>query len=97
MKPPLDKQPIVFWAFWAGYIGNSALKSFIQDLYGKQRYIELVQEKWISSKITIPLAVLLFFLTVYFILKAIYREAIINDHIKKAYAYFISTKKSGSC
>lgn len=44
-------------AFWRGVISYACTTSLLQDLIGKEGYIQRVQEHWVDSSITIPVAV----------------------------------------
>ncbi len=53
--------------FWYGFFANACAMSLLQDAYGKERYLKMVEDSWIDWKITVPLAL---FGLIFFILKA---------------------------
>lgn len=46
-------------AFTCGMFFEGALISLMQDLHGKEKYIEMIQNHWISGRITVPLALII--------------------------------------
>lgn len=56
MKPfkPLWK------GFWAGACMTAAIVSLVADYYGKEGYIELIRERWVSGTYSVPLAIAAF-------------------------------------
>lgn len=44
-------------ALVAGCIGHAAIISLIQDIYGKEKYLAVVNAGWLSAWITVPLAI----------------------------------------
>lgn len=42
--------------FWIGFWTYGCISSLIKDFYGKEYYLQLVDQKWIDSKYTIPIA-----------------------------------------
>jgi hypothetical protein len=45
-------------SFWQGYLACACVSSLLQDLIGKEAYIQAVSKHWIDSSITLPLAVI---------------------------------------
>jgi hypothetical protein len=44
--------------FWCGVFAHAAYYSLMQDFVGQKNYMKLVQERWISAWITVPLAII---------------------------------------
>lgn len=55
---------VKIWGFFHGVILGSCFDSLYQDLIGKQAYINQIQNNWIDSRITIPLAIIMTIATV---------------------------------
>lgn len=44
--------------FWIGFLSCSCLYSLAQDALGKEEYLRLIEEHWVSGVVSVPLAVL---------------------------------------
>lgn len=53
------KQRLIWGPFCAGSIYTSALFSLIQDYYGKEQWVEFVQNHWIDGIYSVPVALFL--------------------------------------
>jgi len=49
--------------FYAGILFYASINSIIQDIMGKEGYINYVNLHWIDSSVTFPLAIVLLFLS----------------------------------
>lgn len=45
-------------AFIAGCLMDSAFRSLIQDIHGKESYIRMIDASWISAWYTVPIALM---------------------------------------
>ena len=61
-------------SFFAGYLFNSAIYSLYQDWHGKDGYIKLINEYWIDACITIPLSILLAFISIFIFFERVHKE-----------------------
>lgn len=41
--------------FWLGYFAALAVTGLMQDIIGKEDYLRMARDNWVSSPITIPL------------------------------------------
>ena len=57
MKRKIDR-------FSAGGLVASCCLSIIQDLYGKEAYIEHIKNHWVSGLYTLPLAIIIAIITI---------------------------------
>lgn len=55
--------------FWAGFLFHFGLNNLWMDFIGKERYIQEVQEKWISGNITVPIEIACLFYAFYVVRK----------------------------
>lgn len=54
-----------FMIFWSGFVTCQAIYSLYQDYLGKERYLQMVNEEWLSAGITVPLALILLIFAYY--------------------------------
>ena len=52
-----EARSFVLLMYLLGFAFHSALNSLIQDLLGKDRYINVVQNYWVDSTISMPISI----------------------------------------
>lgn len=50
--------------FWSGVLLITALRSLYQDWHGLEDYIESIQQYWVSALFTVPLALVIFAISI---------------------------------
>ena len=83
-----------FWLiFWMGWWFSSCMRSLIEDFYGKESFMRMCQDGWVSGWITVPLA-LFGIMVVAFVLTMIIRKFPHDKKERSFYAGFPREEKT---